>query len=106
MVPPRLSESEIQAALPSEWSFAHSRISRTFRFVDFPAALAFMVRVGFTCEAMNHHPNWSNVYATLKVELWTHDADGITRLDIDLATHMNDVFSQDPRAASSGNTPA
>ncbi len=53
--------------------------------------MAFMVRVALRCETMNHHPNWSNVYATVTVELWTHDAGGVTKLDVELATHMNAV---------------
>ncbi len=86
-----LSPAQLADAVPTGWSLEEGRLRRRFRFVDFGAAIAFMVRVALRCESMNHHPNWSNVYATVDVELWTHDADGITALDLELAAHMNAV---------------
>jgi len=87
----RLPDSQIHDALPDGWSFENGRLHRRFDFADFGAAMAFMVRVAFVCEAMNHHPNWSNVYATVDVQLWTHDADGVTELDLLLAGRMNEL---------------
>ena len=87
-----LTPSQIAEGLPEGWTHANDRLQRRFSFPDFGAAMAFMVRVAFVCEAMNHHPNWSNVYATVDVELWTHDAGGITQLDLELARRMSALF--------------
>jgi 4a-hydroxytetrahydrobiopterin dehydratase len=85
-----LSEQELAAAaaeLPN-WSVG-PRLHRHFEFADFPGALAFMVRVGFAAEQLNHHPNWSNVYNRVEVELWSHDLGGVSQLCVDLAKAMD-----------------
>lgn len=64
-------------------------IRRVFTFKDFSEAFAFMTRAALKAEQMDHHPEWSNVYRTVEVKLATHDAGGVTRLDIDLARAMN-----------------
>lgn len=64
-------------------------IKRTFTFKNFSEAFAFMTRVALAAEKMDHHPDWSNVYKTVDVTLNTHDAGGVTALDIDLAKKMN-----------------
>jgi len=87
-----LDEAQVRDDLPAGWTLEGDRIQRRFSFPDFGAAMAYMVRVAFVCEAMNHHPNWSNVYSTLDVQLTTHDAGGVTRLDLDLANRMNALF--------------
>ena len=87
-----LTPAQIAEALPEGWTHTEDRLERRFSFPDFGAAMAFMVRVAFVCEAMNHHPNWSNVYSTVEVELWTHDAGGITALDLELARRMSALF--------------
>lgn len=71
----------------THWSQVEGReaISRVFRFTDFVEAFSFMTRVALIAEAMNHHPDWSNVYHTVKVMLFTHDVGGLTELDIKLA---------------------
>ena len=66
-------------------------ISRTFRFRDFNEAFGFMARVALIAEKMDHHPEWSNVYRTVDIVLTTHDAGGVTRLDIDLAREIDAV---------------
>jgi len=68
-------------------------IARTFTFGDFCEAFAFMTRVALKAEAMDHHPEWFNVYKTVEVTLATHDAGGVTRKDIALATAM-DAFAR------------
>ena len=60
------------------WQKTNSKLYRKFQFKDFSAAFAFMTRVAFEAEKMNHHPKWSNVYNQLKVELETHDVNGIS----------------------------
>lgn len=66
-------------------------IARSFRFPDFNAAFAFMTRAALMAEKMDHHPEWFNVYNRVDVTLATHDAGGVTDLDVQLATFMNGV---------------
>lgn len=78
------------ADLPG-WSIAEDGLSieRTFEFRNFSEAFAFMTRSALAAEKMNHHPDWSNVYKTVRVALSTHDKGGVTELDIELARGMN-----------------
>ena len=64
-------------------------IAKTFTFKDFNAAFGFMTRVALVAEKMDHHPEWFNVYKTVQVTLATHDAGGVTGLDITLAQAMD-----------------
>ena len=75
----------------SAWTLADDgkSISREFRFRDFGEAFGFMARVALAAEKMDHHPDWSNVWNRVTVELWTHDAGGITDLDFELAQAMD-----------------
>ncbi|MBS0662449.1 MAG: 4a-hydroxytetrahydrobiopterin dehydratase [Verrucomicrobia bacterium] len=86
-----LSSAEIQQALAQlpGWSFQRDALERTFTLADFRAALAFMVRVGFEAEAMDHHPEWTNVYNRVAIRLNTHDAGGtVTAKDVELARRI------------------
>jgi 4a-hydroxytetrahydrobiopterin dehydratase len=56
------------------WKEADNKLKRTFEFKDFVQAFGFMSKVAIVAEKMNHHPNWSNVYNTVTIELTTHDA--------------------------------
>jgi len=80
------------ASLPG-WTAVEGRdaITRRFVFADFSEAFGFMARVALVAETMNHHPEWSNVYRTVDVTLSTHDAGGLTSLDIDLARAMDRI---------------
>lgn len=73
------------------WSDVEGRdaIQKTFTFKNFNQAFGFMSRVAMMAEKMDHHPEWFNVYKTVDVTLATHDAGGITDLDIKLAAFMN-----------------
>ena len=73
------------------WSEVAGRdaISRKFVFKDFNQAFGFMTRAALVAEKMDHHPEWFNVYKTVEVTLSTHDAGGLTELDIKLAEAMN-----------------
>ncbi len=77
----------------SGWSEVAGRdaITRTFVFKDFNAAFGFMARVALVAEKMDHHPEWSNVYKTVAVTLSTHDAGGLTELDVTLAAAMDRI---------------
>jgi len=89
--PVRLTDAEIQAALPGVpgWEVKEGKLHRTFTFADFSQAWGFMSRAALVAEKMDHHPDWSNVYRTVHIDLHTHDAGGITRLDIEMAQQMN-----------------
>jgi 4a-hydroxytetrahydrobiopterin dehydratase len=73
------------------WSEVSGRdaIARTFVFRDFNEAFGFMARAALVAEKMDHHPEWFNVYKTVEVTLSTHDAGGVTELDIRLAAEMD-----------------
>jgi 4a-hydroxytetrahydrobiopterin dehydratase len=78
------------------WSEMAGReaITRTFTFRNFSEAFGFMSRVALVAEKNDHHPEWKNVYRTVDVVLATHDAGGVTRLDIELARAMNAIARQ------------
>jgi len=92
----KLSKDAIATALAElgGWSLAAdgASIKRSFVFKNFSEAFAFMTRVALAAEKMDHHPDWSNVYKTVDVTLNTHDAGGVTALDIELAKKMNRYF--------------
>jgi len=80
----------------SGWTEVAGReaIARTFTFKDFNEAFGFMSRAALIAEKNNHHPEWRNVYKTVEVVLATHDAGGVTKLDIELAKAMNAIARQ------------
>ena len=88
-----LEQSELDTALSEldGWTRVERRsaIKKTFVFANFVDAFGFMTRCAIVAEKMNHHPEWSNVYKTVNVSLTTHDAGGVTGLDIDLAAKMD-----------------
>lgn len=94
--PTKLASSEIDTALVSlaGWSLENGKLHREYRFGDFVEAFGFMTSVALVAESMNHHPEWFNVYHTVRVDLTTHDAGGITALDVQLATRMNELAGQ------------
>lgn len=66
-------------------------IAKTFVFADFNAAFGFMTRAALVAEKLDHHPEWFNVYKTVEVTLSTHDAGGVTTLDVTLAEAMDRI---------------
>lgn len=97
MRPQKLSESERVQALSElpGWQSVDGRDAwcKEFRFADFNAAFGWMSRVALRAEKLDHHPDWSNVYNRVHVTLSTHDAGGVTRLDVDLARFMDATYS-------------
>ena len=91
----KLSPEARAAALArlAGWSEVSGRdaIAKTFVFADFNAAFGFMTRAALVAEKMDHHPEWFNVYKTVQVTLSTHDAGGLTALDIALADAMDRI---------------
>ncbi len=94
----RLSADARKQALKglSGWTEVSGRdaIGRTFNFKDFNEAFGFMSRAALVAEKNDHHPEWRNVYKTVEVVLSTHDAGGVTGLDIELAKAMNAIAGQ------------
>ena len=89
--PTVLSDDALEGALARlpGWSIVDGKLQREFRFGDFNQAFAFMTRAALLAEQMNHHPEWWNVYSRVRVYLTTHDAGGISELDIEMAGAMN-----------------
>ena len=89
----KLSEQERKSWLDAleGWKMADDRdaIERTFKFKDFSEAWAFMSRVALIAESSDHHPEWSNVYNTVEIALTTHDADGLSHRDVEMAKAIN-----------------
>ena len=92
----KLSDAEIQTALSSRpgWTLVEGKLHREFKFQDFVHAFGFMTSAALIAESMNHHPEWFNVYSTVRVDLNTHDVGGISQLDFDLAEKMDALAGQ------------
>ena len=88
--PARIGAAAALARLAG-WSATDDRdaIAKTFTFKDFNAAFGWMTRVALAAEKLDHHPEWFNVYNRVEVVLATHDADGVTDLDVTLAQIMD-----------------
>lgn len=87
-----LTDKEIEEALSelSGWEVLFGKLSKTYQFDSFAAALGWMVSVGVNADKMDHHPEWSNVYNKVKVQLVTHDlGNAISSLDVKLAKKMD-----------------
>jgi 4a-hydroxytetrahydrobiopterin dehydratase len=89
----KLDDAEVERrlrALP-QWALHDGKLHREFRFADFVTAFGFMSSCALAAEAANHHPEWFNVYHTVRVDLVTHDAGGITEKDFALAARMEQL---------------
>jgi 4a-hydroxytetrahydrobiopterin dehydratase len=87
----RLADDEITAGLArlDRWRLVNGKLAREYVFGDFVEAVGFMMRVAIRAEALNHHPEWSNVYNVVRVELQTHDVGGLSPFDFELAATMD-----------------
>lgn len=85
-----LSGEEIAAALATlpGWQLKDNKLHREYKFPDFVHAFGFMATSAIAIEAMNHHPEWSNVWNRVTVDLTTHDSGGVTRRDVELAQKL------------------
>ena len=88
---PTQLDIDLAPLLENDWSLDGNRdaITKTFKFKNFIEAFGWMTQAAMWAETLNHHPEWSNVYNRVKVTLTTHDANGLTALDVDLATRMD-----------------
>lgn len=95
----RLSDADVLAQLTEvpQWKIVEGKLHREFRFTNFVEAFGFMAQVALLAERRDHHPEWSNVYNRVVIDLTTHDAGGLTALDFDLARAVDQVV--DPRHA-------
>jgi 4a-hydroxytetrahydrobiopterin dehydratase len=75
------------------WEHRDDKLYRVLKFDDFVTAFGFMSAVALVAERANHHPNWSNVYNRVDIELWSHDAGGITNRDLALAGSIDVLAS-------------
>lgn len=73
------------------WVLRDEKLTKQFVFADFVGAFGFMSRIALIAERMNHHPEWSNVYRTVDIALTTHDANGISDLDFELARAIDQL---------------
>ena len=100
--PKPLESAEIADRLKglSGWAVTNDKLHREFTFADFVEAFRFMTGAAFEAERLQHHPEWSNVYNRVTVDLVTHDTRGITALDVDLARRMQQLAGPAGRGAS------
>jgi 4a-hydroxytetrahydrobiopterin dehydratase len=88
-----LSPQDIEAKLLRlpDWEYHDNALHAEFEFENFKDCFSAMSRIAFECEALNHHPDWSNVYNVLTISLSTHDADGVTLKDFKLAQAIDAI---------------
>lgn len=92
--PQKLKDAEIHerlARLPG-WTLQDGKLRREFACRDFSEAFGKMTRVALAAESMNHHPEWSNCWNRVTIELATHSAGGLTELDFSLAARISEIF--------------
>lgn len=92
----KLSSAEIEARLSTlaGWTLVSDRLKKEFQFPSFVEAFGFMSSVALLAEAMNHHPEWSNVYNRVTIALTTHDAGGISARDFELAARIEALLQK------------
>jgi len=90
----KMTDAEVneQLARAGGWSLLNGKLHREFACKDFVAAFGNMTRVALVAEAMNHHPEWFNVWNKVVIELNTHSVKGISNLDFELAGKINEIF--------------
>ena len=93
----KLSEQDIEKKLLHfpDWDYYDDAIHAEFEFENFKDCFSAMSRIAFEYEALNHHPNWSNVYNVLTISLSTHDANGVTDRDFKLAEAIEYIVEPD-----------
>lgn len=93
----KLSTEEINEKIKEleGWHYENNAIQTSFEFKDFKDTFSVMTRIAFEAEAMQHHPDWTNIYNNLHISLSTHDADGVTEKDFKLAKIIEKVIVGD-----------
>jgi 4a-hydroxytetrahydrobiopterin dehydratase len=90
----KLSDAEVKEQLgrAKGWGLEGGKLHRAFECKDFVTAFGNMTRVALVAEAMNHHPEWFNVWNKVVIDLNTHSVKGISNLDFELAAKINEIF--------------
>lgn len=90
----KLTDAEVkeQLARTKGWTLENGKLHRAFECKDFAAAFGNITRVALVAEAMNHHPEWFNVWNKVVIDLNTHSVNGISNLDFELASKINEIF--------------
>jgi 4a-hydroxytetrahydrobiopterin dehydratase len=93
----KLSDSEIESEVTKlqGWKVVNGKLNKSFEFKNFTEAFGFMTKVAMQAEKMNHHPEWFNVYNKVKIDLVTHDVNGISNYDIKLANAINKIHQSE-----------
>lgn len=94
---PQECEAELAGlnkGLDKTWAFEDDKLTKTFKFRDFIEAFGFMTRAAMAAEKKNHHPEWFNVYNSVRIQLTTHDVGGLSVKDFDLAKRMESLASE------------
>ena len=93
----KLTKQDIEAKLLRfpDWEYYENAIHAEFEFENFKDCFSAMSRIAFECEALKHHPDWSNVYNVLTISLSTHDAGGVTNKDFKLAEAIEFIVEPD-----------
>lgn len=91
-----LTEVEVHERLGDVpgWMIDDAKLTRRFQFPDFVTAFGFMASAALVAEKKNHHPEWANVYNRVTVRLTTHEVDGISDLDFELAAKMSELANR------------
>ncbi|MBF75373.1 4a-hydroxytetrahydrobiopterin dehydratase [Candidatus Poribacteria bacterium] len=89
----KLTADQVQSRLSQldGWCIRSCKLHKTFQFSSFIEAFGFMAQLALAAESMNHHPEWSNIYNKVSIDLITHDVDGISELDFQLARKADDL---------------
>ena len=95
----RVREEALRSLVGWDVLVGRDAIQKHFVFDDFVEAFGFMTKVAIVCEKMDHHPEWHNIYNRVDVILVTHDCNGLSRLDIDLARKMDKLYRSDDKVA-------
>ena len=95
MAIPKMTSTQIEAELKNvpEWALKDNKLHRELKFKNFKQAFGFMTQVAMQAECMNHHPEWSNVYNRVSLDLTTHEAGGISERDFALAKKIDEILS-------------
>ncbi|KAF0427348.1 4a-hydroxytetrahydrobiopterin dehydratase [Gigaspora margarita] len=90
----KLTEEEIKTLEAKSWELVSGRdaVKKTFKFKDFNEAFGFMTRVALRADKVDHHPEWFNVYNRVEITLTTHECNGLSKRDLDLADFIEKVF--------------
>ena len=93
MASPKLTTSQIENQISdlSGWTVQDEKLHKQYQFNSFVEAFGFMSSVALVAESMNHHPNWSNVYNRVTIDLNTHDSGGISSLDFEFAKRADEI---------------